>query len=157
MEFLILENGLLATRVFTAISSVTCILGGLSGFGQSYTSTVVGLYAALAATVAFLCEFSPYGLDILLRHVAAFGDYRFRGAFYALAGLLTLGSPFHWLGQLGGSLMIISGALNSAVYFVSSRQPGAVGYDHANAPTRPGGVPRYADPEEQMEGYGEMK
>ncbi|KAF4644371.1 hypothetical protein TGRH88_013640 [Toxoplasma gondii] len=127
----------LLVRVFTAGSAfVLCCAGVVNvALPVCYTTGVVGLALVCAGVVALLCEFSPYGLNVLMGVCPLLGEYFFRGVVYLLVGLLPLGKEMSWLGRLAGSLMLLSGAANIAVHLAL---PAAVYYGPANGGMRPG-------------------
>ncbi|CBZ51051.1 conserved hypothetical protein [Neospora caninum Liverpool] len=134
----------LLVRVFTAGSAFALCCAGVINVALPvcYTTCILGLALIGFGIVALLCEFSPYGLNVLMGVCPLLGEYFFRGVIYLLVGLLPLGKEMSWFGRLAGSLMILSGAANIAVHIAL---PAAVYYGPANGGERPG----HPDDEEQ--------
>lgn len=111
-----LEGLPLGVRIFTASSALLLMVGNIATVAAppNYTSCIVSLYLICFATLCLLCEFSPYGLNVLLGVCPLLGEYFFRGLLYILVGLLPLG--IDTLGLWSGVLMIISGILNIVIH-----------------------------------------
>ncbi|CDJ58181.1 hypothetical protein, conserved [Eimeria maxima] len=88
--------------------------------------------------ICLLCEFSPYGLNVLMGVCPLLGEYFFRGVLYILVGFLPLG--IDTLGLWGGILMIISGTLNILIHALLPVHP----YNFYSRPT--------SDPEDEEDG-----
>ncbi|XP_026191750.1 uncharacterized protein LOC113146985 [Cyclospora cayetanensis] len=111
-----LEGLPLGVRVFTASSALLLMVGSIATVAApaNYTNCIVSIYLICLATLCLLCEFSPYGLNVLMGVCPLLGEYIFRGILYILVGLLPLG--IDTLGLWGGILMIISGGLNILIH-----------------------------------------
>ncbi|CDI76963.1 hypothetical protein, conserved [Eimeria acervulina] len=130
----------LGVRLFTAASAFILMIGSIASVAApaDYTSCIVCLYLICFSSVCLLCEFSPYGLNVLMGVCPLLGEYFFRGVLYVLVGLLPLG--IDTVGLWGGVLLIISGILNILIHALLPVHP-------YNFYTR-----RASDPEDEEEG-----
>lgn len=111
-----LEGLPLGVRIFTASSALLLMIGSIATVAAAtgYTNCIVSIYIIGFATLSLLCEFSPYGLNVLMGVCPLLGEYFFRGVLYILVGLLPLG--IDTLGLWSGISMIISGLLNIIIH-----------------------------------------
>eukprot|EP00922_Rhytidocystis_sp_ex-Travisia-forbesii_P018900 GHVS01028067.1.p1 GENE.GHVS01028067.1~~GHVS01028067.1.p1 ORF type:complete len:116 (+),score=8.23 GHVS01028067.1:221-568(+) len=71
----------LILRLFTASSAFCFAVSAVTNFILSfrylgYTATIVNLIAFFFSIVALVCEFSPYGLNVIMAQVPCLGDPR---------------------------------------------------------------------------------
>lgn len=126
------EHVPLYVRLFTAGSAATLCVCGLVNVAvpACYTTAVMGLCLLLFGVVVLLCEFSPYGLNVLMGLCPLLGEYFFRGILYLLVGLLPLGKEMSPIGRIAGACMLLSGAANIALHLLL---PAALEYHHPEA------------------------
>lgn len=76
----------LGVRLFTAASAFILMIGSIASVAApaDYTSCIVCLYLICFSSVCLLCEFSPYGLNVLMGVCPLLGEYFFRGVLYVL-------------------------------------------------------------------------
>ncbi|PFH32169.1 hypothetical protein BESB_021100 [Besnoitia besnoiti] len=76
----------LLVRVFTASSATALCFAGVVNLAMPacYTTGIVGLALICFGIVGLLCEFSPYGLNVLMGLCPLLGEYSFRGVLYVL-------------------------------------------------------------------------
>eukprot|EP00922_Rhytidocystis_sp_ex-Travisia-forbesii_P018903 GHVS01028071.1.p1 GENE.GHVS01028071.1~~GHVS01028071.1.p1 ORF type:complete len:154 (+),score=14.51 GHVS01028071.1:221-682(+) len=146
----------LILRLFTASSAFCFAVSAVTNFILSfrylgYTATIVNLIAFFFSIVALVCEFSPYGLNVIMAQVPCLGEYRHRGIVYFCVGFLTLGREMRWFGTVSGILMIISGALNVLMHHISPTPTRPIGYPEARYAGSAAG--RYADEESSEYGH----
>lgn len=81
-----LEGLPLGVRIFTASSALLMMVGNIATVAApaNYTNCIVSLYLIGLATISLLCEFSPYGLSVLMGVCPLLGEYLFRGILYIL-------------------------------------------------------------------------
>ncbi|PHJ15908.1 transmembrane protein [Cystoisospora suis] len=110
----------LLVRLFTAGSGVCLCIAGIVNLSlpACYTTAIVSLGLIFSGVVAILCEFSPYGLSVLMILCPLLGEYFFRGFLYIIVGLLPLGKEMAWIGRFSGCLMLLSGVANVGVHFM---------------------------------------
>lgn len=80
----ILERLPLGVRLYTAASAVLLMVGSVVNVAAPacYTDGIVSLYLIGLSTLTLLCEFSPYGLNVLMGVCPLLGEYLFRGLLY---------------------------------------------------------------------------
>lgn len=76
----------MGVRIFTASSALLMMVGNIATVAApaNYTNCIVSLYLIGLATISLLCEFSPYGLSVLMGVCPLLGEYLFRGILYIL-------------------------------------------------------------------------
>lgn len=85
MDFL-MDRLPLGVRLFTAASALILMVGSIASVAApaDYTSCIVSLYLICFSSICLLCEFSPYGLNVLMGICPLLGEYFFRGLLYIM-------------------------------------------------------------------------
>lgn len=150
-------------RIFTAVSALFYTAAGITNLAIAslYTVGVVGLYAVILGVLTLVCEFSPFGLSVLMTSLPLLGEYKFRGYMYLGMALLLFGREMHWIGQLAASLMLLSGIASVAMHYICAPlQRYSMGYGEANNPAARDRYHHTGDPESGDVGegdYGEIR
>eukprot|EP00922_Rhytidocystis_sp_ex-Travisia-forbesii_P018901 GHVS01028068.1.p1 GENE.GHVS01028068.1~~GHVS01028068.1.p1 ORF type:complete len:162 (+),score=14.73 GHVS01028068.1:294-779(+) len=144
MDQFLVDRCPLILRIFTSCSALCFGASAITNFIISfrylgYTPAIVNLIGFFFSVVALVCEFSPFGLNVLMAAVPCLGEYRHRGILYFCVGFLTLGREMKWFGVVSGIFMILSGALNVLMHHVSSITPRSSSYGEVRSPGSAGG------------------
>mmetsp|Transcript_5693 Transcript_5693/g.13833 ORF Transcript_5693/g.13833 Transcript_5693/m.13833 type:complete len:151 (-) Transcript_5693:92-544(-) len=129
-------------RLVTSLSAAMYTMSAVLNVFEPhvFTQGVVAFYMIAAGLCVVVTEFSPFGLDKLMRAFPFLGGYCGRGVSYIMLGTLSLGREMGTLGQVAGSFMIISGILAVLMHFVGD----SYGL-HYRDPARSGDFRRYED------------